>query len=83
MSLEPGDLTELNRWVIGGRRLKGTYFRSVEYRYMNADEVLNGRGTELYGGRFAEVGTKAVYLAESDSAASNEVVARKKRLGGQ
>src|SRR5580658_9858104 len=50
---------------------------------MNPVEVLNGRGTELYGGRFADVGTKAVYLAESDASASNEVLARKKRLGGQ
>lgn len=83
MSLAPEDRTELNRWIKGARSLKGIYFRSVEYRYMNPDEVLNGRGTELYGGRFAEVGTKAVYLAESDSAASNEVLARKKRLGGQ
>ena len=38
-------------------------------------------GTQLYGSRFAQVGTRAVYLADSDRAASNEVLARKKRLG--
>jgi RES domain-containing protein len=50
---------------------------------MNPDEVLNGRGTQLYGNRFAKVGTRAVYLADSDRAASNEVLTRKKRLGGK
>ena len=49
---------------------------------MDPKEVLNGRGTALYGGRFASVGTRAVYLAESDGAASGEILARKQRLGG-
>ena len=62
--------------------LKGIYYRSVEYRYMDPREVLSGRGAALYGGRFASLGTKAVFLAESDSAASGEVLARKQRLGG-
>jgi RES domain-containing protein len=43
---------------------------------------LSGKGAALYGGRFASVGTRAVFLAESDSAASEEVLARKQRLGG-
>ena len=50
---------------------------------MNPEEVLSGRGTQLHGGRFARVGTRAVHLADSDRAASNEVLARKKRLGDQ
>ena len=50
---------------------------------MNPYEVLSGKGTQLYGGRFAEMGVKAEYLAASDSGASKEVLARKKRLGGQ
>jgi RES domain-containing protein len=49
---------------------------------MDPKEVLNGRGAEVYGGRFASIGTRAVFLAESDSAASDEVLARKRRLGG-
>jgi RES domain-containing protein len=48
---------------------------------MDPKEVLNGRGAESYGGRFASIGTRAVFLAESDSAASDEVLARKRRLG--
>ncbi len=83
MSLTAAELAELKRWIKTARPLKGIYYRSVEYRFMNPDEVLNGRGAEIYGGRFANVGTKAVYLAESDATASNEVLARKKRLGGQ
>jgi RES domain-containing protein len=83
VSLTADELAELKRWIKAAHPLKGIYYRSVEYRFMNPDQVLNGRGAELYGGRFAKVGTKAVYLAESDAAASNEVLARKKRLGGQ
>lgn len=49
---------------------------------MDPTQILSGRGTELYGGRFAPVGMKGVYLAESDVGASAEVLARKKRLGG-
>ena len=66
MSLTADELAQIKRWIKTARPLKGIYYRSVEYRFMNPDEVLNGRGAELYGGRFAEVGTKAVYLAESD-----------------
>ena len=49
---------------------------------MDPSQILNGRGTELFGGRFAPVGMKGVYLADSDAGASTEVLARKKRLGG-
>lgn len=49
---------------------------------MDPLQILNGRGAELHGGRFAPVGTKGVYLADSDAGASAEVLARKKRLGG-
>jgi len=62
VSLTPEELAELRRWIKTARPLRGTYYRSVEYRFMNPDEVLNGRGAALYGGRFAELGTKAVYL---------------------
>jgi RES domain-containing protein len=54
----------------------------VEYRFTDPNEVLSGVGTELYGGRFASVGTRAVYLSETDATAGQEILARKKRLGG-
>jgi RES domain-containing protein len=62
--------------------LKGLFFRSVEYRYMDPIDVLSGAGTRAYGGRFAPIGTRAVYLSVTDSGASKEVTARKSRLGG-
>jgi len=49
---------------------------------MDPKEVLSGRGAALYGGQFASVGTPAVFLAQSGNAASEEVLARKQRLGG-
>lgn len=63
--------------------MSGTYFRSVERRFMDPLRILSGRGTELHGGRFAPVGTRVVYLADSDEGASAEVLARKRRLGGK
>jgi RES domain-containing protein len=36
----------------------------------------------MCGGRFADLGTRAVYLSATDSGASKEVTARKTRLGG-
>ena len=74
MTLTADELAEIELWVKRAGPLSGTYFRSVEYRFMNPDEVLNGRGTQFYGNRFARVGTRAVYLADSDRAASNEVL---------
>jgi hypothetical protein len=44
--------------------------------------VLSGDCARAYGGRFAPVGTRAVYLSATDSGASKEVAARKSRLGG-
>jgi RES domain-containing protein len=49
---------------------------------MDPKDVISGAGTQTYGGRFASVGTKAVYLSITDSGASKEVTARKARLGG-
>jgi RES domain-containing protein len=64
------------------RPFEGTYFRSVEYRYMDPEEVLNGAGTAALGGRFAPVGAQAVYLNATDSGTGAELLARKARLGG-
>ena len=82
MSLTVAEQTALQKLIKRAEPISGTYFRSVERRFMDPTEILNGQGTELYGGRFAPIGMKGVYLAESDAAASAEVLARKKRLGG-
>lgn len=49
---------------------------------MDPADVLSGAGTRAHGGRFAAVGTRAVYLSATDSGAGKEVTARKARLGG-
>jgi RES domain-containing protein len=71
----------IQRWIGHPAPLKGTYFRSVEYRFMDPADVLSGGGTQAHGGRFAAVGIRAVYLSATDSGASKEVTARKARLG--
>jgi RES domain-containing protein len=76
------ELNAIAAWTATAKPLKGIYYRSVEYRYMDPKEVLSGSGAALYGGRFASVGTRAVFLADSDGGASGEVLARKQRLGG-
>jgi len=72
----------IRRWISCTAPMKGLFFRSVEYRYMDPVDVLSGAGTRAYGGRFAPIGTRAVYLSVTDSGASKEVTARKSRLGG-
>jgi hypothetical protein len=81
LSLTPDEQTILKQLIKRGKPLSDTYFRSVERRFMDPSNVLNGFGTEAFGGRFAAIGTKGVYLADSDKGASAEVLARKKRLG--
>ena len=70
-------------WVQKAQPRSGIFYRSVSYQYMDPETVLDGNGAMLYGGRFASVGTAAVYLAQSDAVASHEVTARKARLGGE
>ena len=82
MNLDKNELDLIEAWARMAQPLSGVYYRSVEYRYMDPKTVLDGNGAATHGGRFASVGTKAVYLAESDSVASGEVTARKARLGG-
>jgi RES domain-containing protein len=74
--------TAIRRWISRAAPFKGLFFRSVEYRYMDPVDVLSGAGARDHGGRFAPVGTRAVYLSVTDSGASKEVTARKSRLGG-
>ena len=82
MSFNSKQRAAIKRWIDQAVPLKGIYFRSVEYRFMDPRDVLSGAGTRAYGGRFAAVGTRAVYLSATDSGASKEVTARKARLGG-
>ena len=72
----------IKRWISQAAPINGLFFRSVEYRYMDPVDVLSGAGARAYGGRFAPVGTRAVYLSATDAGASKEVTARKSRLGG-
>lgn len=72
----------IKRWISRAAPIKGLFFRSVEYRYMDPVDVLSGAGARTYGGRFAPIGTRAVYLSATDAGASKEVTARKSRLGG-
>jgi RES domain-containing protein len=82
LSLTVAEQTTLKELIGKLKPTAGTYFRSVERRFMDPSQVLSGRGTELYGNRFAPSGMRGVYLADSDGGASAEVLARKKRLGG-
>lgn len=83
MTLERKEAEALSRLAERASKLSGIYFRSVDYRYMNPSVVLNGRGAEMNGGRFAPVGIKATYLSDSDRTASAEVTEQKRRLGGK
>ena len=49
---------------------------------MDPIDVLSGAGARAYGGRFALIGARAVYLSATDAGASKEVTARKSRLVG-
>lgn len=82
MTFSAKQLRAIKRWISQAAPIKGHFFRSVEYRYMDPVEVLSGAGARAYGGRFAPVGTRAVYLSATDAGASKEVTARKSRLGG-
>jgi RES domain-containing protein len=82
LSLTVAEQATLKELIQKRKPISGTYFRSVERRFMDPLQVLNGRGTELYGNRFAPIGMRGVCLADSDAGASAEVLARKKRLGG-
>ncbi len=82
MTFSAREQAVIPRWIARVAPQKGVYFRSVEDRYMDPRVVLNGAGAKAHGGRFAPVGTRAVYLSASDSGASKEVTARKARLGG-
>jgi RES domain-containing protein len=72
----------IESWIGTAASVEAVFFRSVERRYMDPAHVLSGEGTAAYGGRFAAVGIRAVYLSTTDSGATKETTERKSRLGG-
>jgi RES domain-containing protein len=72
----------LNAWVQTARPFNEVYFRSVSFQYCLPKQVVDGKGTERTGNRFASKGTLAVYLSESEAVALAETTHRKNRLGG-
>ena len=72
----------IETWIGTAVPVTDTFFRSVERRWMDPDDVLSGEGAVAIGGRFAAVGVRAVYLSTTDTGASKETTARKSRLGG-
>jgi hypothetical protein len=72
----------IESWIGTAAPVTDTFFRSVERRWMDPDDVLSGEDTVASGGRFAAVGVRAVYLSTTDTGASKETTARKARLGG-
>ena len=82
MTLSRRERDLITAWTDKAQPLSGVYFRSVSYRFMKPETVLDGAGTASHGGRFASPGTAAVYLSESDAVSTSEVTGRKKRLGG-
>jgi RES domain-containing protein len=72
----------IESWIGTAAPITDTFFRSVERRWMDPDDVLSGEGMVASGGRFAALGVRAVYLSATDTGASEETTARKTRLGG-
>ena len=44
MSFNRNELDAIEAWAAAAKPLSGIYYRSVEYRFMDPKEVLNGRG---------------------------------------
>jgi RES domain-containing protein len=72
----------LKAWVQTAKPFNEVYFRSVSFQYGLPQQVIDGRGSERSGNRFASKGTLAVYLSESEEVALAETTRRKNRLGG-
>jgi RES domain-containing protein len=83
VKLTPKQQRLLDRMAAKASSLSGTFFRSVELRWMHPDEVISGAGTIKIGGRFALIGTRAVYASDSEETLAREISARKGRLGGK
>jgi RES domain-containing protein len=82
LTFTPKQRAAIESWIGTAAPIMDTFFRSVERRWMDPDDVLSGEGTAASGGRFAAVGVRAVYLSTTDTGASKETTERKSRLGG-
>ena len=63
--------------------LRGEFFRSVAFGHFHPDDVVNGEGTRLHGGRFVPPGVAAVYASFDEHTALREVTARRSLLHGR
>jgi RES domain-containing protein len=63
--------------------LSGTFFRSVEFRWMHPNDVMSGAGAARLGGRFVPLGKRAIYASDSEETLLQEIAERKNRLGGR
>jgi hypothetical protein len=45
LSFTPDELAAIEGWMKRARPLAGSYYRSVEYQYMDPSDVLSGTGT--------------------------------------
>ena len=50
---------------------------------MHPDDVMSGAGAAKLGGRFVAIGTKALYVSDSEKTLLQEISERKRRLGGK
>jgi RES domain-containing protein len=50
---------------------------------MHPDDVMSGAGAAKLGGRFVGIGTKALYVSDSEKTLLQEISGRKSRLGGK
>jgi RES domain-containing protein len=73
----------LDESIRGAKPFEDRCFRSVEIAYGLPDDVTSGEGTRLHGGRFAPLGSRAVFASLDEVTATREVTARKARLGGR
>jgi RES domain-containing protein len=73
----------LDNLAAGAMPLSGMFFRAVEFRWMHPDDVMSGGGAAKLGGRFAAIGTRALYVSDSEETLLQEIAERKARLGGK
>jgi RES domain-containing protein len=63
--------------------LSGIFFRAVEFRWMHPDDVMSGAGAAKLGGRFVSLGTRALYVSDSEETLFQEIAVRKRRWAGR
>jgi RES domain-containing protein len=82
VSLPPGWIRVLDGLAATAKSVEDTFFRSVEITYAVPDDVVSGEGARLNGGRFAPIGTRAVFASLDEETAVREAMGRRRRLAG-